>query len=116
MIDLHTVLQGHLEDFYQTCTQTAINEAHSVCEDDYHGNKDQFMSSFILPVCHLFQTLKKVKQMSLVLKLYIKYANYHPKSDASIYWIGYAIYYREIPHLPFLGSKNILLSYFSNFL
>lgn len=69
MIDLDTVLQGHLEDFYQACTQTAINEAHSVCEDGYYGNKDQFISSFILPVCHLFQTLKKVKQMSLFLKL-----------------------------------------------
>lgn len=71
MIDLDTVLQGHLEDFYQACTQTAINEAYSVCEDGYYGNKDQFISSFILPVCHLFQTLKKVKQMSLFLKLLI---------------------------------------------
>lgn len=88
MIDLDTVLQGHLEDFYQACTQTAINEAHSVCEDGYYGNKDQFISSFILPVCHLFQTLKKVKQMSLFLKLLI-YANYQPKSYASIYWKGY---------------------------
>ena len=33
-----------------------------MCEEDYHGNQAQFLSSFISPVCNLFQTLKKVKK------------------------------------------------------
>lgn len=61
MIDLDTDLQGHLEVHYQACTEAAICEAKIVCEEDYHGNCAQFLSSFISPVCDLFQKLKKVK-------------------------------------------------------
>jgi hypothetical protein len=60
MIDLDKALQGHLTAHYQACTEAAICEAKIVCEEDYHGNCAQFLSSFILPVCNLFQTLKKV--------------------------------------------------------
>lgn len=61
MIDLDTDLQGHLEVHYQACTEAAICEAKIVCDEDYHGNCAQFLSSFISPVCDLFQKLKKVK-------------------------------------------------------
>ena len=65
MPDLDTILQGHLGVHYHTCIDTAINEAKLVCEEDYHGNQAQFLSSFISPVCNLFQTLKKVKNKKI---------------------------------------------------
>ncbi|XP_062574245.1 pleckstrin homology domain-containing family G member 4B-like isoform X2 [Saccostrea cucullata] len=58
-VDLDNILQGHLEVFYQTCTVAAINEAKTVCKEEYHDNSTQFLSSFISPVCNMFQALKK---------------------------------------------------------